>query len=47
MLCYAHITKQDREKFDSKARKCVMLGCGTETKAYWLFDLERKKVLFS
>lgn len=42
-LYYAHITKEGREKFDAKARKCVMLGYGFETKAYWLYDLERRK----
>jgi len=42
-----YATKVDREKFDAKARKCVKLEYGTETKAYQLYDLERKKVFFS
>ena len=33
-LCYAHVAKDERQKFDSKARKCIMLGYGTEIKAY-------------
>ena len=35
-LCYAHIPKDERQKLDVKARKCIMLGYGTETKAYRL-----------
>ena len=46
-LCYAHIAKDERQKFDAKARKCIMLGYGTETKAYRLYDIEQKKVFFS
>ena len=46
-VCYAHIIKDDREKFDAKAKRCIMLGYGTETKAYRLYDLEKKKVIFS
>ena len=46
-LCYAHVAKDERQKFDAKARKCIMLGYGTETKAYRLYDIERKKVFFS
>ena len=45
--CYAHVIKDDREKFDAKAKRCIMLGYGTETKAYRLYDLEKKKVIFS
>ena len=33
-LCYALVTKNDREKFDAKATKYNMLGYGTETKTY-------------
>ena len=46
-LCYAHIPKDERQKLDVKARKCIMLGYGTETKAYRLYDVERSKVVFS
>jgi hypothetical protein len=28
---YAHVPKDERKKLDSKARKCVFLGYGTET----------------
>ena len=46
-VCYAHVIKDDREKFDAKVKRCIMLGYGTETKAYRLYDLEKKKVIFS
>ena len=44
---YAHILKDKRQKLDSKARKCILLGYGTETKGYWLYDEECGKVLCS
>ena len=46
-LCYSHVAKDERQKLDVKARRCIMLGYGTETKAYRLYDVERKKVLYS
>ena len=46
-LCYAHIAKDERQKFDGKAKCCIMLGYGTETKAYRLYDIERQRVFFS
>lgn len=46
-LCFAHVAKDERQKFDAKARKCIMLGYGTETKAYRLYDVEREKVFLS
>ena len=46
-LCYSHIAKDERQKFDVKSRKCIMLGYGTETKAYRLYDIAREKVFFS
>ena len=33
---YAHIPKSERGKFDSKARKCILLGYGSNTKGYRL-----------
>ena len=45
--CLCHVIKDDREKFDAKARRCVMLGYGTETKANRLYDLKKKEVFFS
>ena len=37
----------ERKKLDSKARKCVFLEYGTETKGYRLYDCERKGVFYS
>ena len=46
-LCYSHVAKDERQKLDIKAIRCIMLGYGTETKAYRLYDVERKKVFYS
>ena len=44
---YAHVAKDERQKFDSKATKCVLLGYGSETKGYRLYDLKRSKIIYS
>lgn len=44
---YAHVPKDDRGKFDTKARKCILLGYGEETKGYRLYDVNKMKVLYS
>ena len=44
---YAHVAKDERQKLDSKATKCVLLGYGSETKGYRLYDLKRLKVFYS
>ena len=44
---YAHIPKDERRKLDTKARKCVLLGYGEQTKGYRLYDVAEKKVLHS
>ena len=44
---YAHVPKVERRKLDLKARKCIMLGYGAIQKGYWLYDLERMKVIHS
>ena len=46
-LVYAHIPKDERQKFDSKARRCIFLGYGMVTKGYRLYDVNRSKVLYS
>ena len=44
---YAHVAKDDRKKLDVKSRKFILLGYGTETKGYRLYDLKHAKVLYS
>ena len=44
---YAHVPKSERRKLDSKTRKCVLLGYGTEQKGYHLYDPRRMKVIHS
>lgn len=44
---YAHVPKDERRKLDSKARKSVLLGYGTETKGYRLYDPIKRKVFYS
>ena len=39
--------KDERGKFDTKARRCILLGYGEETKGYRLYDDKVKKVLYS
>ena len=46
-VAYARVAKDERKKLDSKARKCIFLGYGTETKGYRLYDPKREKVFFS
>ena len=41
---FAHIPK---DKLDAKARKCIFLGYGEETKGYRLYDTTRGRVFFS
>ena len=40
-LAYAHIPKDERQKFDPKAKTCVLLGYGETTQAYRLYDVEQ------
>lgn len=44
---YTHVPKDERGKFDSKAKKCVHLGYGETTKGYRLFDPSKDKVIYS
>ena len=44
---YAHVPKAERGKIDSKTRKCVLLGYGTDQKGYRLYDFGRMKVIHS
>ena len=44
---FAHVTKDERHKLDSKSKKCILLGYGEETKGYRLYDPEKRKVFYS
>ena len=44
---YAHVPKAERRKLDSKTRKCVLLGYGTNQKGYRLYNLGHMKVIHS
>ena len=44
---YAHVAKDERQKLDTKSRKCVLLGYGTERKGYPLYDPSRERVYYS
>ena len=44
---YAHVAKDERQKLDTKSRKCVLLGYGTERKGYGLYDPSRERVYYS
>ena len=46
-VAYAHIPKDERQKLDSKSRKCIFLGYGTDTKGYRLYDCDHSRVLYS
>ena len=41
---YAHVPKVERRKLDSKTRKCVLLGYGTDQKGY---RLQRMRIIHS
>ena len=44
---FVHVPKDERKKLDSKSKKCILMGYGTATKGYRLYDPLKKKVVFS
>jgi hypothetical protein len=44
---YDHVPKEFRRKLDSKVKKMVLIGYGTSTKGYRLYDPEKDQVVFS
>ena len=44
---YAHVAKDKQRKLDPKARKCIFLGYGNETKGYRLYNPRRERVFYS
>ena len=46
-LAYVHVPKDKRRKFDSKSKRCILLGYGSETKAYQLYEKIRGRIIYS
>jgi hypothetical protein len=46
-VCYAHVSKEMRNKFEDKVEKYVFVGNNTKSKGYRLFSLKRNKVIES
>ena len=44
---HAHIPKDERGKFDSKTRKCILVGYGELRKGYRLYNVDRRTILYS
>ena len=44
---YAHVPRDERAKFDTKTRKCIMVGYGSVTKGYRLYDPTEGKIIHS
>ena len=44
---YSLVPKDERRKLDVVAKRCVLVGYGSEVKGYRLFDPERQKVRYS
>ena len=45
-IVYAHIPKDERKKHDPKAKRCVLLCYGTETKGYRLHYPQSSRVIY-
>jgi transposase InsO family protein len=46
-VAYVHIPKQERNKFDKKSIKCILVGYSDTQKAYRLWDQEERKIRIS
>ncbi|CAJ2653193.1 unnamed protein product [Trifolium pratense] len=46
-IAFVHVPDSQRTKLDSKSVKCVLLGLSEESKAYKLYDPEKKKIIIS
>ena len=44
---YAHVLRDERAKFGTKTRKCIMMGYGNVTKGYRLYDAIEGKIIYS
>ena len=46
-FAYVHVPKDERRKFDSKSKMCILLGYGSKTKAYRLYEKIRGRIIYS
>jgi hypothetical protein len=46
-LAYVHVPETQRKKLDSRSVKCMHLGLSEESKAYKLYDPEKRKIVIS
>ena len=44
---FGHVPKDEMHRLDAKARKCIFLGYGEETKGYRLYDTTKGRVFYS
>ena len=44
---FAHVSRDERGKFDSKTRKCILVGYSLQSKAFRLYDPQRRKLIVS
>ena len=44
---FSHIPKDERGKLDCKAKRCIFVGYGEETKGYRLYDPDKRRIYFS
>ena len=46
-VAYVHVLKEQRKKLDDKGVKCIFTRYSSKSKAYKLYDLVNKKMIFS
>ena len=46
-VTYAHIPKEERKKLDPKAKRCILLGYGTNVKGYCLYCPQERRIIYS
>ena len=44
---YRHISKDERQKLDSKSQKCIFMGYSDQRKGYRLYDIQKERIVFS
>ena len=46
-MAHTHVPQDDRKKLDTKSKRCIFVGYGTDVKGYRLYDMQRSRVIFS